>query len=331
MTSKAASTAAPAAIDVPALVAGLITVASWGSAFVAIRAADRTLSPGSIALGRLLVSTAILGAVALARREPLPAKRDLLLIGVYGIAWLGVYSITLNAGERLVDAGTAAMIINIGPLLIAISAGLFLHEGFPRRLLAGSAVAFAGCIVIGVATTRSGTRPALGIALCLVAVLAYTAAVIVQKPVLTRVNGFQVTWLGCVAGTLACLPFGPALVTDASRADPAAFAWVIYLGTVPTALGFAAWAFALGRVSAGQAAALNYLIPVAAIAGGWAVLAERPSWLAMGGGALCLAGVVIARRPGASGQQVPAQDRIRPAPRQATARTGRPGPPSRDD
>ena len=283
------------ALDVPALIAGLVTVAAWGSAFVAIRAADQHLAPGAIALGRLVVSTAILGAVALIRREPLPPRRDLLPIAVYGIAWLGVYSVALNTAERLVHAGTAAMIINTGPLLIALAAGVFLREGFPPGLFAGSAIAFAGCLVIGVATMQGGTRSALGIAECLVAVLAYAAAVVVQKPVLTRVPPFQVTWLGCAAGTIACLPFAPTLVTDASRAGPAALGWIIYLGAVPTALGFATWAFALRRGSAGQAAALNYPIPVVAIALGWAVLAERPSWLAMGGGAICLVGVSIAR------------------------------------
>jgi hypothetical protein len=47
-------------------------VTAWGSAFVAIRAAGEALSPGAIALGRLLVSSAVLGAVALVRREGLP-------------------------------------------------------------------------------------------------------------------------------------------------------------------------------------------------------------------------------------------------------------------
>ena len=278
MTDKAASTAVARTTDVPALIAGLITVTAWGSAFVAIRAAGHTLSPGALALGRLVVSTAVLSVVALARREPLPPVRGLLLIGVYGIAWLGVYSTALNAAERLVDAGTAAMIINIGPLLIALFAGLFLREGFPPRLFSGSAVAFTGCVVIAVATIQSGTRSALGIALCLVTVLAYAAAVVVQKPVLTRVSPFQVTWLGCAAGTIACLPFAPTLVTDA-------------------------WAFALRRGTAGRTATLNYLIPVVAIMLGWAVLAERPPWLAIGGGALCLAGVYLARRRTVNGKR----------------------------
>lgn len=300
MSDEVASTTAARRMDAPALTAGLVTVTAWGSAFVGIRAADQTLSPGALALGRLVVSTAILGGFALARREPLPRRRDLLAIVAYGIAFLGVYSATLNAAERLVDAGTAAMIINTGPLLIALLAGIFLREGFPRGLLAGCVGAFAGCVVIGLATIQNGARSGLGIVLCMVAVLAYSAAVVVQKPVLARVSPFQVTWLGCVAGAIACLPFAPALVTEVAKADPAAIGWTIYLGSVPTALGFTTWAFALRRASAGRTASLNYLIPVVAIVLGWAVLGQTPPWLAIAGGALCLLGVYLARRRAAN-------------------------------
>jgi drug/metabolite transporter (DMT)-like permease len=73
------------ATDVAALAAGLVTVTAWGSAFVAIRAAGDQLSPGAIALGRLVVSSAILGTVAIVRREPLPVRRDLLAIAAYGV------------------------------------------------------------------------------------------------------------------------------------------------------------------------------------------------------------------------------------------------------
>jgi drug/metabolite transporter (DMT)-like permease len=208
----------------------------------------------------------------------------------------GDYSVALNAAEQRIDAGTAAMLINTGPILIAILAGFVLREGFPPGLFAGCAVAFAGCVMIGLATTRSGTRAGLGIALCVVAALAYALAVVVQKPVLARVSSFQVTWIGCAATTVACLPFAPALVTDAAGADAAAIAWTIYLGVVPTALGFATWSFALRRTSAGRMAAITYLIPVVAIGLGWAVLGETPPWLAAAGGALCLIGVSVARR-----------------------------------
>jgi drug/metabolite transporter (DMT)-like permease len=127
----------PVPTDVPALVAGLVTVVAWSSAFVGIRSAGHSLSPGSIALGRLLVCSTILGAVALWRREHLPARRELAPIAVNGVLWLGVYSVSLNTAERWVDAGTAAMLVNLGPILIALLAGLVLHEGFPRGSLPG--------------------------------------------------------------------------------------------------------------------------------------------------------------------------------------------------
>lgn len=282
--------------DVAALVAGLVTVTVWGSAFVGIRAAGEALSPGSIALGRLIVSSAILGAVAVFRREPLPRRRDLLPIAAYGVLWLGVYSITLNAAERLVDAGTAAMLINTGPILIAILAGIFLREGFPAGLFAGCVVAFVGCVAIGFATTQSAARGTLGIFLCVVAAVAYASAVIVQKIALARASSFQVTWLGVAAGTIACLPFAPILANEAAKAGAGPILWTIYLGAFPTALGFATWSFALRRGSAGRTGSLNYLIPVVAILLGWILLGEVPPWLALGGGALTVVGVYLARR-----------------------------------
>ena len=280
----------------PALTAALVTVTLWGSAFVAIRDAGKTLSPGSIALGRLLVSLVVLGVAASIWREPLPERRDLLGIAAFGVLFLGVYSVTLNAAERRVDAGTAAMLINVGPILIAILAGIFLSEGFPPWLFAGCAVALAGCVLIGLANSQSSSHAALGIVLLVVAAFAYAAAVVIQKPVLARASPLQVTVLGCAAGAFVCLPFAPTLARELDDAGAEAIGWMVYLGVAPTALGFATWAYALRRMSAGRLASIAYLIPVVAILLGWALLGETPPWLAAAGGALCLAGVYLARR-----------------------------------
>jgi drug/metabolite transporter (DMT)-like permease len=289
--------AAGSAIEVSALVAGLVTVMLWGSSFVAIRDAGQRLSPGSLALGRLLVSVVVLSVAATIRRRPLPSRRDLAPIAALGVLFLGVYSVSLNAAERRVDAGTAAMLINTGPILIVIGAGLFLNEGFPRRLFAGCALAFSGCLLIGLANSQASARAGLGIGLLLVAACAYAAAVLIQKPVLARVSPLHVTWLGCVAGTLACLPFLPTLVGELETVRAGTIGWIVYLGAAPTALGFATWAFALRRMSAGGLASLAYLIPVVAILLGWALLDETPPRPAIAGGALCVTGVYLARRP----------------------------------
>jgi drug/metabolite transporter (DMT)-like permease len=279
-----------------ALVAALVTVVLWASAFVGIRSAGRFLSPEALALGRLLVSSAVLGSLAFVRREALPVRGDLGRIALYGLLWLGVYNVVLNEAERRVDAGTAAMLVNVGPILIALLAGVFLREGFPIGLLAGCVVAFAGTAIIGVATSQHGVAAGWGAGLCIVAAFAYAAAVVVQKPVLGHVSAFQVTWVACTVATIACLPFAPVLVHDLAGADAASVAWTVYLGAFPTAVGFVLWAYALKRTTAGRLGSLTYLAPPVAILLGWALLDETPPLLALAGGALCLGGVILARR-----------------------------------
>ena len=190
-----------------------LTVALWASAFVAIRYADRELSPGALALGRLMVGSLALGLLVLVRREPMPSRREACRASsVCGVLWFGLYNVALNAAETRIDAGTAAMLVNVGPILIAIFAGLILREGFPTRLFAGCLVSFAGAVIIGLATSRHGVHESLGAVLCVVAAFAYAGGVVAQKPVLRHASPLTVTWLACTIGAISCLPYAGTLV-----------------------------------------------------------------------------------------------------------------------
>jgi drug/metabolite transporter (DMT)-like permease len=274
----------------------LTTVTLWASAFVGIRSASHHLAPGALAFGRLVVATVALGVVMLVRREPLPDRRLLPGICAVGILWFGLYNVVLNAAERRVDAGTAAMLVNVGPILIAILAGVFLREGLPRQLIAGCVVAFTGVVVIGVATSKHGIALSWGAALCVLAALLYASGVVIQKPLLTRASALQITFGACVAGMLACSPFAPQLAADARSAPASSLAWVVYLGVFPMAIGFLTWAYALARMPASKMGMSTYLVPPIAILLSWMLLSEVPPPLAYVGGALCLGGVWLSRR-----------------------------------
>jgi drug/metabolite transporter (DMT)-like permease len=278
-----------------ALAAG-VTVVLWASAFVGIRAAGHSLQAGPLALGRLLVGSLVLGGFVAYRREPFPERRDLPAIVACGVLWFGIYNVGLNAAERLVDAGTAAMLIGVGPILMALIAGVVLREGFPRPLMAGIALSFGGLLVIGLSSPKGGgSSVGWGALLCFAAALAYAVAVVIQKPLLARVSALQVTWLACTVGAIACLPFAPALVRESSHASAGSLLWTLYLGVLPTAVAFTTWAYALARTSAGRLGVTTYLVPPISILLGWLILGEVPAVVALGGGALCLAGVAVSR------------------------------------
>jgi drug/metabolite transporter (DMT)-like permease len=282
-------------VNAGAVAAG-ITVLLWASAFVGIRAAGEELSAGPLTLGRVAVGALVLGLFVAYRRDALPPRRDIPRLLLVGLLWFGAYNLLLNAAEQRIDAGTAAMLVNVGPVFIALLAGVVLHEGFPRSLVAGCAIAFAGAIVIGLATSEQGVEDAgWGAVLCVLAAAAYAVAVIAQKPLLEHTSGLQVTFLACAIGAVACIPFTPSLVDELGSASGEAIAWTVYLGVFPTAVGFTTWAYALKRTSAGKMGATTYLVPPIAIAMGWAFLGESPPALAFAGGALCLLGVAVTR------------------------------------
>lgn len=283
--------------DGRAVAAAAVTVVAWSSAFVAIRWVGETYDPGPLSLGRLLVGSAALGAMVHLRRcWVAPTRREWALLALCGLAWFAVYNVALNAAEQRVDAGTTAMLVNVGPILIALLAGALLGEGFPRWLLAGAGVAFGGAVLIGAATRQEAAADWLGVLLALVAAGTYAVGVVAQKPVVRRLPALQVTWLACTIGALACLPFLPALVADARSATATATAGVVYLGLVPTAIAFSTWAYALARTDAGRLGVTTYLVPPLTIGMAWLLLGETPAVLALVGGAVCLAGVALSRR-----------------------------------
>lgn len=281
--------------DRRSLLAAAVTVFLWASAFVAIRSAGEHYSPGALALGRLAAGSVVLVVFLLVRGEGLPRRGAWPGIMISGLLWFGLYMVALNWGEQEVDAGTAAMVVNVGPVLIALLSGWLLKEGFKPRVLAGIAVSFAGAVVVGFSMAGDGHASVLGVLLCVVAAITYAIGVVAQKPALRHGSALQVTTFGCLVGTVACLPFAGQLISQAVSAPMSATLNVIYLGVFPTGLAFTTWAYALARTTASKMGATTYAVPALVVLMSWVVLDELPGWVTFLGGALCLAGVAVSR------------------------------------
>lgn len=280
-----------------AAIAALITVVLWASAFVGIRTVADDYSPGALAFGRITVGALVLAVIALRYRRPMPHGRPLALIVAYGVAWFAGYTIVLNQAEHHLDAGTAAMLVNVAPVLVAVFAGVLLSEGFPRPLLIGIFIAFVGVVIIAIGGSGAAeVNDAIGVALGLLAALLYATGVLLQKVALRTVDAVTATFLGCAVGAVALLPFAPQFVAETAAAPAGALAVAVYLGVFPTAIAFSTWAYALARTDAGRMTATTLTVPAIVIVLSWLFLGELPTVLGMLGGALCLLGVAISRR-----------------------------------
>ncbi|MGN8026298.1 DMT family transporter [Microbacterium sp. 22242] len=279
------------------LTAAVVTVVLWASAFIGIRGAGPHFDPGAMALLRMAVGTAALTVIALRRGVRLPPRRRWLLVAVWGVGWFCVYNLALNAAEHTLDAGTAAMVVNLAPLMVVVFSGLFLREGFPKPLLIGAPIAFVGVVLIGLNPSgKTGAVDIAGLLLALLAAVMYAGCTLLQKHLLSAgADSTTLTWLGAAVGTVALLPWSGSLVGALRTAPLDATLWVVYLGVFPTAIAFTTWAYVLQRSTAGQTSATTYVVPAIAILLSWLILGEVPTALMFLGGALCLLGVLIAR------------------------------------
>jgi drug/metabolite transporter (DMT)-like permease len=305
--------------------AATVTVLLWASAFVSIRSAGAHYAPGALAFGRLLTATIALGAIWAVGDRRLPSRQAWPGILGAGVLWFGLYMVALNWGERDVDAGTAAMLVNIGPILIALLGGWLLREGLPRRLAAGMVVSFAGVVVVGISQS-TGHSSITGVVLCLAAAVCYAAGVVAQKPALRHASAVQVTTFASLIATVACLPFSGQFISEAAKAPAGATLNVVYLGLFPTTVAFTTWAYALARTTSGKMGATTYAVPALVVLMSWLMLGQVPKWLTIAGGALCLAGVGVsrsrARHPGPAPARTSAGE---PAPHELVAAPRTPG------
>jgi drug/metabolite transporter (DMT)-like permease len=274
------------------LLALVVTVTLWGSAFTAIRQALHGYSAGELALLRFAVASLCLAAYGLLAGLRLPRWRDLPMIFACGLLGIAVYHVALNQGETTVAAGPACFVINTSPVFTAILARVFLGERLRAWGWAGIGVSFLGVALIG-AGEGGGMRLEPGVALILLSALSSGAYFVMQKPLLGRYGALELTSYTIWAGTALLLVFAPGLAGSLVSAPANATMAAVYLGIFPAAVAYFTWTYLLARLPVTRAVSLLYTVPVLAAFFGWAWLGERPSALTASGGVVALAGVVV--------------------------------------
>jgi len=275
----------------------VVALLLWAAAFAGIRAGLRSYGPGQVALLRFGTASVVLALWAVVTRMRLPSRQDLPVIALAGVLGITIYHVALNFGEMTVTAGAAALLISTSPIFTAMFSATFLKEHITAWGWGGIAVSFAGVALITLGE-GGGMTLEFGAIIILVAALAASAYMIVGKRPLKRYTALEFTTYIIWAGTLPLLVFAPGLVEQFRIADPASTWAVVFLGVFPGAVSYVLWSYALSRMPASVLATFLYAQPVNATVIAWLWLGELPSSLAIVGGFISLAGVVVVNSRG---------------------------------
>jgi drug/metabolite transporter (DMT)-like permease len=269
----------------------------WGVPYLFIKIADDGgMPPVVLAWGRVA-----LGAVVLL----LISWRAGTLSGLRGRGrWLVAFAVLeiaipfplIALGETRVASSTAAIVIASVPLIIALLTLRFEpSERVTGRRLAGLLVGFAGvAALVGVDVSGDGGE-LLGVGAVLIAACGYASAPLILKRHLIDLDPTAVM-AACL--TIAAAILTPFAVLDWPSSTPSggAFAAVVVLGLVCTALALVLMAILIGAAGPARASVITYINPVIALALGIVFLGESPGAGSLVGLVLILVGSWISTR-----------------------------------
>lgn len=284
----------------------LITII-WGSTWIVIRDQLGPVPPTWSVTYRFTIAAAAMFAFAAANRQSLRIGREghLLAIG-FGIPQFYLNFNFVYAAEHYVTSGLVAVVFAMLLVPNSAFARLFLKQRVTPRFALGSAIAMAGVGLLFVQEMRhspAGPKDVLlGIALTVAGVLAASASNVMQASERLRARpvAAMLAWgmfYGVLANALtAWLLFGPPTV----ELRAGYWAGLLYLGLLASALAFTLYFGIVRAMGPGRAAYSSVIVPVIAMALSTVFEGYRWSPLALAGGLLALAGLVIALRSGAA-------------------------------
>jgi drug/metabolite transporter (DMT)-like permease len=274
-----------------AVIAGLGVVALWASAFPAIRVAAPDLGVVGLSFVRLATASIVLLACATARRPRAPRRRDLGWIIACGFFGMTAYQLLLNQSELHVPAGTASIIVAAAPLVSVAVARVLFDERITPFTVLGSVVALGGVSIV--CLSRVGLSLSASVWVVIAAMVVQGIYHPLQRPLLQTYSGLEVATYTMIAGTIMTIPFVPSGWPE--LLDSPASGWIaaVYLGLLPSALGFVLWGYVSARLPIAAATSLLYLVPPVAVVIAWIWLGETPVVSELLGGAVVIAGVVL--------------------------------------
>ena len=280
-----------------ALAAWVAVCLIWGTTYLGIRVSIETMPPFLMTGLRWTLAGVLFTLALRVRRVTLPPMSAwpavammaflIILIGNGGVVW----------AEQYVTSGLTAVLIASSPFWMTGIEMLIGGERLTARTVVGLSVGFAGILLLvwpELGGGAQGTRFVAGVIAIQIACAGWAAGSSWSRRHARADNVFSVTALQMLLGGVMTL----ALATAAGEwsklhFSPRSTVAFLYLATIGSIGGYAAYAYALKHLPVAFVSLYAYINPIIAVVLGVAILGEPFDARMMAAAAFVLAGVAL--------------------------------------
>jgi drug/metabolite transporter (DMT)-like permease len=231
----------------------------------------------------------------LAARASAPAPSDILRAVLLGAGLFGLQAALFLGAVQRIDAPLAGLLLATYPALVALGAIALRRDRFRLRTLVALALALSG-MMVALGAGGVARLDLVGLALALGAAAGYAAYVLAADGIMRRLEPLQLAALVCAGAAIALGGAGAATGQLTANISPRGALLVAALAVGSTALPHGAFLFGVRLLGATRASIVMTLEPVATAGIAALALGTVVTPPQIVGGALVVAGAVVAQR-----------------------------------
>ncbi|HLW16176.1 MAG TPA: EamA family transporter [Actinomycetota bacterium] len=275
----------------------------WGSTYLAIRVAVRTVPPLLAAGGRWTLAGILMMTFGLRARNATsgesgwPTARQWRSAAIIGTALCLGGNGLVSVAEKRISSGMAALLIAIVPLFVALFDFVRNRTRMPASVIGGLALGFGGTAILVRPQHGAGAVDTVGALTVIAAAAAWAAGSLYARTASLPERPAVATGMEMLCGGIASLivaaiggdfnSFHPGAVSGRSLL---AIAYLVVFGSL---VAFSAYVWLLRNIRISIVTTYAYVNPLVAVLLGWLILNERVTSTVFIGGSIIIVAVAI--------------------------------------